>query len=104
MARQPASTPLPWAAESQTTQPDVHHVAIQRRRRTILGKQRDLFAGLPALIERLDRLAPCSTLAVVDLAQIKHVPLHRPAAGDAAVLHDAPVAALLAVFATNLVA
>ncbi len=104
MARQPTATPLSWAAKSQTTEPDMHHIVIQRRRRTILRKQRDLFAGLPALIERLDRLAPCGALAVIDLAQIKHVPLHRPAAGHAAVLHDAPVAVLLAVLAAKLVA
>jgi len=36
-------------------------------------------AGPPS--ERLDRLAPCGALAVVDLAQIKHVSLHRPPAG-----------------------
>jgi hypothetical protein len=82
----------------------MHDIAIQWRRRTILRKQRDLFAGLLALIERLDRLAPGSTLAVVNLAQIQHVPLHRPAAGDPAVLHDAPVAVLLAVLAAQLVA
>jgi hypothetical protein len=69
MARQPAPTPLPWAAEPQTTEPDMHHIAIQRRRRTILGKQRDLFAGLAAFVERFDRLAPHGALAVVDLAR-----------------------------------
>src|SRR3978361_1270028 len=103
MARQPAPTPVPWTPEAQTTEPDVHDTAIQRRRRTMLGKQRDLFAGLPALIERLNRLAPRSAPAVVDLAQIKHMPLHRPATGHPAVLDDAPVAVLLAVFAAKLV-
>jgi hypothetical protein len=46
----------------------MHHIAICRRRRTILGEQRDLPADLPALVERLDRLAPGGALAVVDLA------------------------------------
>src|SRR3978361_1917728 len=104
MARQPAPTPVPWTPEAQTTEPDVHDTAIQRRRRTILGKQRDLFAGLPALVERLDRLTPRGALAVVDLAQIEHMPLHRPAARYPAGLCDAPVAVLLAVFAAKLVA
>src|ERR1700760_3746280 len=104
MARQPAPTPLPGTTESQTTEPNMHHIALQRWRRTILGKQRDLFAGLPVLVERLDRLAPRSSLAVVDLAQIKHMPLHRPAAGYPTVLHDAPIAVLFAVFAAKLVA
>src|SRR5277367_959388 len=104
MARQPTPTPLPWPAESQVAEPDMDHIAIQRRRRTILRKQRDLFAGTPALVERLDRLAPCGALAVVDLAQIKHVPLHRPAARYPTVLDDAPIAVLFAVLAAKLMA
>src|ERR1700681_1138125 len=103
MARQPTSAPLPGPAQPQAAEPDVHHIAIQQWRRAILGEQRDLPAGRPALVERLDRLAPCSALAVVDLAQIQHVPLHRPAARDPAVLHNAPITALLAVFAAKLV-
>jgi hypothetical protein len=82
----------------------MHDIAIQWRRRPILRKQRDLFAGLPALVERLDRLTPSCTLAVVDLAQIQYVPLYRPATGYATVRHDAPVAVLLAVLAAKLVA
>ena len=82
----------------------MHHIAIQWRRRTILGEQCDLFAALPVLVERLDRLTPCGALAVVDLAQIKHVSLHRPPAGYPAVLDNAPIAVLLAVLAAQLVA
>src|SRR3954463_6847798 len=104
MACQPAPAPLPWAAQAQTTEPDMHPITAQQRRCTILRKQRDLFATLPALVERLDRLAPGGALAVVDLAQIKHVPLHCPAAANPAVLHDAPIAVLFAVLAADLVA
>src|SRR3954463_14998702 len=104
MACQPAPAPLPWAAQAQTTEPDMHPITVQQRRCTILRKQRDLFATLPALVERLDRLAPGGALAVVDLAQIKHVPLHCPAAANPAVLHDAPIAVLFAVLAADLVA
>jgi hypothetical protein len=43
-------------------------------------------------------------VAVVDLAQMQHVPLHRPTAQNPAVLDDAPVAMLLAVLPANLVA
>src|SRR5882762_965398 len=82
----------------------MHHIAVQRRRRTILGEQRDLSAGLPALVERLDRLAPGGALAVVDLTQVKHVPLHRPPARHPAVFDDAPIAVLFAVLAAKLVA
>src|SRR3954471_5758068 len=104
MACQPAPAPLPWAAQAQTTEPDMHHITAQQRRCTILRKQRDLFATLPALVERLDRLAPGGALAVVDLAQIKHVPLHCPPAENPPVLHDAPIAVLFAVLAADLVA
>src|SRR5208283_3194631 len=104
MARQPTATPLPRPAQPQAAEPDMHHIAIQWRRRTILGEQCDLFATLPVLAERLDRLAPGGTLAVVDLAQVQHMPLHRAPAGDPAVLDNAPIAVLLAVLAAQLVA
>ena len=54
----PAGTPLTRPTQPHGAQPDRHHIAIEDRRKTILGKQRDLF-GLPgAFIEDLDRLAP----------------------------------------------
>src|SRR6478609_4732292 len=82
----------------------MHHIAIQRRRRAILGKQRDLFGLLTALVKRFDRLAPCRSLVVVDLSQMQHMPLHRAPGGHTAVFNDAPIAVLLAVLAANLVA
>ena len=104
MARQPAGAPLPRPVQPQSAEPDMHHIAVQRRRVPILGEQRDLSGLLAALVECLDRPAPRRALAVVDLAQIQHMPLHRPAAGHPAVLHDAPVAMLLAVLPAKLVA
>src|SRR3954447_11328315 len=82
----------------------MHHIAIQRRRRAILGKQRDLFGLLTALVKRFDRLAPCRSLVVVDLSQMQHMPLHRAPGGHTAVFNDTPIAVLLAVLAANLVA
>src|SRR6476659_6167958 len=82
----------------------MHHIAIQRRRRAILGKQRDLFGLWTALVKRFDRLAPCRSLVVVDLSQMQHMPLHRAPGGHTAVFNDAPIAVLLAVLAANLVA
>src|SRR5438270_7478338 len=82
----------------------MHHVAVQRWPRAILGKQRDLSAMLTALVERFDRLAPCRSLVVVDLSQMKHMSLHRAPAGYTAVFDDAPITVLLAVLAANLVA
>ncbi|MGO9233653.1 MAG: hypothetical protein ACLP4V_06020 [Methylocella sp.] len=68
----PAGIPLTRPTQPHGAQPDRHHIAIEDRRKTILGKQRDLF-GLPsAFIEDLDRLAPCHSLAVVDLSKIQY--------------------------------
>ena len=80
-------------------QPDRHHIAIEDRRKTILGKQRDLF-GLPgAFIEDLDRLAPRGFLIVVDLSKIQYLPLNH----TAIIRHFATVFLMvLAVLAANL--
>ena len=82
----------------------MHHIAVQRRCRTILRKQCDLSGLLAALVKRFNCLTPRRSLCVVDLAQIQHMPLHCPTAGHPAVFHDAPVAVLLAVLPANLVA
>jgi hypothetical protein len=50
------------------------------------------------LVEGIDHPAPGFALAVVDLAEIQHRPLHHLAAGAALALDDAPIAMLLAVF------
>jgi hypothetical protein len=36
-------------------------------------------------------------LAIVDLAKIKHLPLHNLAAGHASILHQIPISVLLAI-------
>jgi len=51
-----------------------------------------------AFIKSLDQLAPRLALAVIDLAEIKHLPLHHLAAGTTLILDDIPVAMLFAVF------
>src|SRR6202011_5982947 len=104
MAGQPARAPLPWPVQPQTAEPDMHHIAIQRRCRTILRKQRDLSGLVAALVKRFDGLAPRRSLCVVDLAEIQYMPLHRPTAGHPTVFHDAPVAMLLPVLPANPVA
>ncbi len=63
---QPAGAPLTRATQPHRARSDRNHVAIERRRDTILGKQRDL-PGLCAFVENLDRAAPRRFLAVVDL-------------------------------------
>src|SRR5208283_3774916 len=104
MTGQPARSPLPRSAQPYAAEPDVHHITVQRRRRTILGEQRDLLGVLATLVKCFDGPAPRRSLAIVDLAQIQHVPLHRSTAANPAVLYDTPVAMLLTVLAADLVA
>src|SRR4051794_14196991 len=104
LAGEPAGAPLPRAVQAQAAEADLDDVALQRRRRAVFGKQRDLPAAVAALLERLDRAAPGGLLGVVDLAEVEHVSLHRAPAKDPAVLDNGPVAVLLAVLAAQLVA
>ena len=100
---------LPWGRPHMTrttqphgAQPDRHHIAIEDRRKTILGKQRDLF-GLPgAFIEDLDRLAPRGFLIVVDLSKIQYLPLNHAAIMNAPIFDNRPCPMVLAVLAANL--
>jgi hypothetical protein len=48
-------------------------------------------------VKHFERLAPCSLLLIVGLAQIQNLPLHGLAAGHAAILDDAEVAMVLPV-------
>ena len=99
---------LPWGRPHMTrttqphgAQPDRHHIAIEDRRKTILGKQRDLF-GLPgAFIEDLDRLAPRGFLIVVDLSKIQYLPLNHAAIMNAPIFDNRPCPMVLAVLAAN---
>jgi hypothetical protein len=101
--RQPARAPLTRAAQTHAAQSDRNHVAIENRRTTVLGEQRDL-RRLSRLVEHLDRAAPGRMLAIVDLAEIGHLSLNHAPALDAPVLDDRPGPMLLAILAANLVA
>jgi hypothetical protein len=70
---------LPYCFSILAAQSDRHHIAIERRGNTILGKQRNLFGLSSAFIKNLDRLAPRRFLAVVDLSKIQHLPLNHAA-------------------------
>src|SRR5260370_27910786 len=71
-----------------------------RRHRAIGGKQGHLGRPLCRLVERLDDPAPRRPLAIVDLPQIEHLPLHHLAPGAALTLYNVPVDMLFAVFAS----
>ena len=101
--RQPTRPPLARVVQRQLRDVDLHHLAIQRRRLPILGKQRHLTRPRLAL-HNLDRAAPRRALAVVDLAEIQNLALNHPAAAHSDVLHHAPVTVLLAVLETSLAA
>ena len=81
----------------QDDQPDRHHIAIEDRRKTILGKQRDLFRLPGAFIEDLDRLAPRGFLIVVDLSKIQYLPLNHAAIMNAPIFDNRPCPMVLAV-------
>ena len=104
VASQPAATPLPWLAQFQGVEPDVHGLAVQRRHLPVGGEQGKLCRANPALSEHFNGLAPCRLLGLVDLAQIEHMALHHTARGAAPAFHNAPVAVPFAVLETGLYA
>ena len=95
---QPACTPLPWSAQPHLRQAKLHGRTVGRHRGTaILGKQRQRPRMSGFLVENLDGLAPRGRLGWADLTQIQNVALHHPAALQALVLDDAPIAVRLAI-------
>ena len=83
------------------TRSEVCWVALtndDRFHRAFGAKQRHRARQGLAVLEHLDRFLPRGFLLVVDLAQVKHLPLHDPLTDTALVFHDAPVTVLLAVF------
>src|SRR4051794_25517360 len=66
------------------------------------GKQGQLPGLLHLFVKGLDRPAPGFVLAVVDLAEIKHLALDDLAAGAALAFHNAPIAVLLAVLQASI--
>src|SRR6516164_3382688 len=80
-------------------EPHLHAVTIGAHRNLAIGgKQRQLAVPLAALIKGFDQLAPGIALAVIDLAEIQHLPLDHLATGATLVLNDIPVSMLFAVF------
>lgn len=105
---QPAATPLPRPSQVQIAQANLHHLALAHRtrpgNRAILREQGHLQGPSPAFGENLNGPPPGRLLAVVDLAEIKHLALDHPATAHPPVLHKAPTAVRLAVLAPGLAA
>ena len=80
MTGQPARSPLPRSAQPHAAEPDVHHITVQRRRRTILGEQRDLPSVLATLVKCFAGPAPAMTEirlgTPVRVVRIEAVDLH----------------------------
>src|ERR1700760_340632 len=95
---QPARTPLPWPAQPHLREAKLHGRTVGRHRGTvILRKQRQRPRTSRFLIEDFDGFAPSGRLRRADLTQIQNMTLHHPAAREALVLDDAPIAMRLAV-------
>src|SRR5262245_51379494 len=71
------------------------------RHRSLGRKQGQLRWPLAPFIECFDDLAPRLALAVIDLAQIQHLPLHDLATSTALALDNIPIAMLLAVLQSS---
>ena len=69
-----------------------------RRNRTIGRKQSELPVASSIFIKRLDQATPGFALAVIDLAQIQHLPLHHLSGSATLVLDNIPITMLFAVF------
>src|SRR5882724_518531 len=99
MTRQPARAPLPRPVQFHCVEPHLHAVTIGTGRNFAIGRKQSQLAMPPApFIKAFDQLAPGLALAVIDLAEIKHLPLDHLASGAALALDDIPVAMLFAVF------
>jgi hypothetical protein len=73
-------------------------MAYLGRDQPIFGKQGCGRVHLPLGVKDLNLLNPSQALAIIDLAQIEHLPLDNAAAGAALVLRQAPITMLLAIF------
>ncbi len=99
LIRQPARAPLPRPMQFHCVEPHLHAVTVGACRNLAIGrKQRQLAVPLAAFVKGFDQMVPSLELAVIDLAEIQHLPLDHLATGAALVFNDIPVAMLFAVF------
>ena len=98
LASQPVVAKRPRPPQLHLLQLHLHAVQRIGRKRAVLGKQTQARGPLLDFIKHLQRLAPRRLLAIIDLAQIQHPPLHHSARTQPPTLLHAPVAVLLAVF------
>jgi hypothetical protein len=86
----------------QPTEPDLDHITVQARCRTIFREDGHLFWLGLSLPHYFDQLTPTCFLTVIDLPQIQYLPLNNPLPLGTSVFHDTPVAVFFAVFKAGL--
>ena len=86
----------------QSIEPNLDDFACKFRRLPIGGKQGHLPALTIVALKNINGFTPGSMLAIINFAEIKHLPLNNAAARRALVLDDAPVSVFFAVFESAL--
>ena len=99
---EPATAPLPWTMERELIQADLNDARVVRGRGPVMRKKGEGLRRNVALGVGVERLAPDGALRIIDLAQIKHLPLGDAAIGQPFVFHHTPISVLLAVFFADL--
>ena len=96
-ATDPARAPLPRTPQLKLAQAHLHAVILGVGRHVSIRRIKRQLVGLPAhRVKHIGDFRPSRLLAVVDLAQIKQMPLH-PTPRRAHLLGDAPITMILAV-------
>jgi len=79
-------------------EPQLHAMRLRMFGNAAIGrKQSQLRVAALAFVKSFDRTTPILMLAIIDLAEVQHLPLHHFAASTTPVLDDIPIAMLLAV-------
>ena len=99
---EPATAPLLWTMERKLIQTDLHDARVIRGRGPVMREQGEGLRRGVALGLGVERLAPGGALRIIDLAQVKHLPLGDAAIGQPFVFHHTPISVLLAVFFVDL--
>src|SRR6516165_3555101 len=102
-AGQPTCSPLPGSMQSHGVQANLYSMRLGMLGHGPFGrKQRQLLRALDALVKGVDDPTPCFSLTVVDLTQVKHLPLYDLAAGAALALYNVPIAMLFAILQASI--
>ena len=86
----------------EIAQADLHHAGIVNGGGAVVREERNLARRVLAFHKSVEGLAPRLTLAVVDLPEVKHLPLEDASVVEAFVFDDTPVGVRLAIFLPNL--